>query len=107
MRIGEKAAPIAGALSAVASLGCCLPLGGAAMFGLGGVLGVAAQYQEWLFPIAALLLALGGFLTWRSRRVCQRTSKASVAILGASAFVVLIVFFFPQGVAGVLADWFS
>ena len=84
-----------------------MPVGGVAFLGLGGVLGVAAQYQEWLFPISAVLLSVGGLLTWRSRRICQRTSKVSVGILVASAVVVLAVFFFPQGIAGVLADWLS
>ena len=107
MRITEKVTPVMGALSAVSTLACCLPLGGAAAFGLGGMLGVAAQYQEWLLPISGVMLALGAGLTWRSRKVCQRTSKISLVILGLSTLVVLLVLFAPQAVSGFLADALS
>ena len=107
MRITEKVTPIMGAVSAVSTLACCLPLGGAAAFGLGGVLGVAAQYQEWLLPISGVMLALGAGLTWRSRKICQRTSKISLVILGFSTLVVLLVLLAPQAVSGFLADALS
>lgn len=107
MRVGERATPILGALSAVATLACCLPVGGAALLGLGGLLGGAAQYQAWLFPASGLLLAVGGLLIWRSRRICHRTSQVSLVILGLSIVIVLTVLLFPQMVAGVLTDWLS
>ena len=107
MRITEKVMPVMGALSAVGTLACCLPLGGAAAFGLGSVFGVAAQYQAWLLPFSGGMLALGAGLTWRSRKVCQRTSKVSLAILGLSTIVVLLVLLAPQAVSGFLADTLS
>lgn len=62
MRRTEKVVPAKGALGAIGTLACCLPLGGAAAVGLGGVLGVAAQYQEWLLPLSGLMLTLGAGL---------------------------------------------
>ena len=107
MRVAEKIAPVLGAFSAVGTLACCLPLGGAALLGLGSVLGVMAQYQEWLLPISGLFLVVSGGLIWRSRRICHRTSKLSLVILMLSTAVVLLVVLFPQHVAGLLTDWLS
>lgn len=107
MRIGERVTPILAAVSAVSTLACCLPLGGAALLGLGGLLAAAGRYQQWLLPGSGVLLAVGGVLTWRSRRVCHRTSKVSLVILALSAIVVSLVMFFPQTVAGLLTDWTS
>jgi hypothetical protein len=107
MRVVEKLAPVMAAVSAVATLACCLPLGGVALLGFGGILGVAAQYQSWLLPLSGGLLLVSGVLIWRARRLCQRTSRASVIILAASALVVVLVLAFPQLVAGFLTDWLS
>ena len=107
MRVVEKVTPVLGALSAIATLACCLPIAGASMLGLGGLLGAVGAYQAWLLPISGVLLVVGGVQIWRSRRVCQRTSKVSVAILAVSALIVALVLFFPQTVAGFLTDWLA
>jgi hypothetical protein len=107
MRVGEKVTPVLAAVSAVATLACCLPIGGVALLGLGGVLGAVGRYQQWLLPASGLLLVVGGVQIWRSRRVCQRTSRVSLVILALSTIVVLLVLFFPQTVAGLLTDWLS
>ena len=107
MRIGEKVTPVLAALGAVATLACCLPVAATTLFGLGGILAVVGQYQAWLLPASGMLLAVGGVQIWRSRRVCQRTSAASLIILFVSAAIVGLVAFFPQTVAGLLTDWTS
>jgi cytochrome bd-type quinol oxidase subunit 2 len=107
MRIGERVAPVLAAISAVATLACCLPIGGVALLGLGGLLGAVGRYQQWFLPASGVLLVAGGVLIWRSRRVCHRTSTVSVIILALSAAIVLLVLLFPQTVAGLLTDWFS
>jgi hypothetical protein len=104
MRITEKVAPILAALSAIASLACCLPIAATTLFGMGGILAVAGQYQAWLLPASGLLLIAGGVGFWRSRRVCQRTSIASLLILLVSTAIVVLVVFFPQTIAGLLTD---
>jgi hypothetical protein len=96
-----------GAVSAVGTLACCLPVTGAALLGFGGVFGAMAQYQEWMLPISVVCLVLSGGLIWRTRRVCHRTSKISLMILALSTAVVLMVLVFPQVVAGLLTDWLS
>jgi hypothetical protein len=107
MKIGERMTPVVAALSAVATLACCLPLGGATLFGVGTVFAVVGSYERWLLPLSGALLALGGALIWRSRRVCHTTSRLSVAILAFSAVIVSLVWLFPQAVAGFLANWSS
>ena len=107
MRIAEKITPVLGAFSAIATLACCLPMAGASFLGLGGLLGALGAYQTWLLPASGVFLALGSVLTWRSRRICHRTSKVSLAILLISGAVVAAVVFFPQSVAGFLTDWLT
>ncbi len=107
MRLAEKVTPLMGAVSAVGTLACCLPVTGAALFGFGSVFGVLGQYQQWLLPASGLCLALSAGFMWRTRRVCNRTSKVSVAILAISTAVVLAVLLLPQVVAGFLTDWLS
>jgi cytochrome bd-type quinol oxidase subunit 2 len=107
VRIAENVTPIMGAVSAVGTLACCLPVSGAALLGLGGVLGAMAQYQEWLLPASGVCLVLSVGFMWRSRRVCNRTSKVSVAILAICTVIVLAVVLFPQVVAGLLTDWLA
>lgn len=107
MRLAEKVTPIMGAISAVGTLACCLPVTGVALLGFGGIFGAMAQYQTWLLPISGVCLALSGGLMWRTRRVCHRTSTISLVILGLSTAVVLMVLIFPQFVAGFLTDWLS
>lgn len=107
MRVGERVTPILAAISAISTLACCLPIGGAAFLGLGGLLAAAGRYQQWLLPASGLLLVAGGALTWRSRRVCHRTSRVTLVILALSSAIVLLVMLFPQTVAGLLTDWTS
>ena len=107
MRVGEKVTPILGAITALGTLACCLPVGGVAFLGLGGVLAALGPYQQWFLPASGVLLAIGSVQIWRSRRTCQRVSRVSVAILAISATILLLVLLFPQTVAGWLTDWSS
>jgi hypothetical protein len=107
VRLAEKVTPVMGAMSAVGTLACCLPVTGAALLGVGGIFGAMAPYQTWLLPISGVCLALSGGFMWRTRRVCHRTSKVSLVILGLSTAVVMMVLIFPQIIAGFLADWLS
>lgn len=107
MRVAEKITPVIGAFSAVATLACCLPVAGASVVGLGGLLGALGAYQAWLLPMSGLLLVTGGWQIWRSRRVCQRPSRVSIVILVVSAVIVALVLFLPQTVAGFLTDWLA
>src|ERR1700736_741508 len=103
MRVTERLAPVAAAMSALATLACCLPLGIAGAVGALG-LGVALEaLRPWLIGIAVVLLSLGLFQLYRGHRRCQRRSPLSLVLFGLSAAVVLAVMIFPQKVAELLA----
>jgi hypothetical protein len=107
VRVAEKITPVLAATSAVATLACCLPIGGASALGLGTALAALGGYQAWFLPIAGLLLAIGGAQVWRTRRVCHTTSWISIMVLALSAVVVIVVWLAPQTVAGLLTDALS
>ena len=103
MKHSERFAPVAAALSALATLCCCLPLGIAGGIGAMG-LGVAvAALRPWLIGIALVLLGVGSFQLYSGQRTCHRRSRLSLVLFGISAVVVLGVVAFPQVVAGLLA----
>lgn len=99
MRISEKIAPAGAALSAIATLACCLPLGFAgavSAFGLGAVF---VRIQPWLFAIAVALLGLGFVQLYRGRRSCRRPSRTTWTLYAVSAALVVGVAVFPQKIA--------
>jgi hypothetical protein len=105
MKHTEKITPVAGALTALATLACCLPVGFAAAAATASVAAVVASYQSWFLGASVVLLALGGVQLAQARRTCPTRGNASVVILALSALVVALVIFFPQVIAGLLADW--
>jgi hypothetical protein len=108
VRHTEKIAPVAAALSALATLACCLPVGFAAAAALASVGAVVAPLREWFIGGAVLLLVVGGVQVNRQQQACAtsgRTAWASLVVLGVAAVVVALVSLFPQVVAGILADW--
>jgi uncharacterized membrane protein YidH (DUF202 family) len=93
------------ALTAVASITCCLPLGFAGAAGAFG-LGVAfAAWRPWLIGLSVFLLGLGAWQWARTGRSCRRRSRLSIVLLSLSAVVVLGVMFFPQRIAALMADY--
>ena len=105
MRHTEKVTPVAAALMALTTLACCLPLGFAAAAATASLAGVVASYRSWFLAMSVALLALGCVQLVIARRRCRARGSASIAVLVGSAVVVLLVVFFPQVVAGLLADW--
>jgi uncharacterized membrane protein YidH (DUF202 family) len=103
VRVSERVTPIAAALSAVASLVCCLPLGIAGAVGALGLSVALEALRPWLIAIAVLLLSVGLFQLYRGQRKCQRRSTLSLILFGLSAAVVLGIMIFPQKVAELLA----
>jgi hypothetical protein len=103
MRVTERLAPIAAALSALATLACCLPLGIAGAVGALGLSVALEALRPWLIGLAVILLSLGLFQLYRGHRRCQRRSPLSLVLFGLSAAIVLAVLLFPQKVAELLA----
>jgi hypothetical protein len=108
MKHSERITPVAAALSALATLACCLPL---------GIVGIAAasaslslvieRLRPWLLGLSVILLGLSAWQVYRSKSMCQRRSRGSVVLLWVSTLVVITVIVFPQWLAGLLADWLS
>jgi hypothetical protein len=105
MKHTERIAPVAAALSALATLACCLPIAFAAGTASASLALVAGTYRWWFLVASLVLLAIGAVQFVVARRACRPHGSASKAILAVSAALVLIVMFFPQLIAGLLADW--
>jgi membrane protein YdbS with pleckstrin-like domain len=105
-RLAERFAPLTALAAVVAAFACCVPLG---LAGAVGVLSVGLLFdawQGWFLFGAVVLFALAAFLSLRGRRACRRrSSRFSLAVLGLSAAVVVLVLVFPQVVAGWIADY--
>jgi hypothetical protein len=105
MKHGEKIAPAAAALTSLATLACCLPLGFAAAALTAGLSTLVAAYQPWFLGASAILLIVGTVQLRQVQRTCVTRPYSSLIVLCASAAIVLLVILFPQAVAGMLADW--
>jgi hypothetical protein len=105
-KFAERATPLAAAVTALAAFACCVPLGFAGAIGVLAVGSLFNVLQPWFMAAAVALLALGAWLSFRARRGCRtRGRRFSLAVLSLSATVVLLVLFFPQTVAGWIADY--
>ena len=105
MKHTEKIAPIAAALSALATLTCCLPIAFVAGTASASLAMVVGSYRWSFLGASVALLAVGAMQLAQARRACRPRGSASLGILGVSATIVLVVVLFPQMIAGLLADW--
>ncbi len=105
MTQGEKVTPIVAAVAAVSTLACCLPLPFAAATLTGGLATVVATHQWWFIGASVVLLLVGLVQLRRAQRTCQPRRTSSFIVYVCCAGVVGMVIFFPQVLAGVLADW--
>ena len=104
MRVTERLSPLAAALSALATLACCLPLGIAGAVGALGLSVVLEALRPWLIGLAVVLLGISGLQMYRSSKQCRRRSRLSLVLFGLSAVIVLGVIFFPQTLAALMAS---
>ena len=100
----EKVAPVAAAVSALATLVCCLPVGIAAAAATASLGAIVSGYRSWFLGASALLLVIG-IVQVRAQRGCATRTGGSMAILAVSGTIVLLVALFPQVLAGLIADW--
>lgn len=103
MRVTERVGPVAAAMSALATIACCLPLGIAGAVSALGLSVVLTELQPWLIGLAVILLGVSFFQIYRSRKTCQRRSRLSLILFGLSAAVVFSVLVFPQKMAELMA----
>jgi hypothetical protein len=105
-RFAERVTPLAAAATALAAFACCVPLGFAGALGVLAISSLFDALQPWFLTAATLLLALSAVQLYRRQKTCQRRrSRFSLAVLGLSATIVLLVLLFPQSVAGWIADF--
>ena len=102
MKGSERVAPVAAAVSALAALACCLPLGIAGAVGALGLSLVLASLRPWLLAFAGIFLGIGLLQLYRGQKRCSR-SPLSVILFAMCAAVVLAVVLFPQQLAELMA----
>ena len=76
MKHSEKIAPVAAALTGLATLACCLPMGFAAAAVTAGLSTVVAAYQPWFLGLSVVLLAVGLVQLNQVQRTCSRRPYA-------------------------------
>ncbi len=103
MRVTERLPPVAAALSALATLACCLPLGIAGAVGALGLSVALEALRPWLIGLAIVLLGFSGFQMYRSGKSSRRRSRLSLVLFGLSAAIVGGVMLFPQTIAELMA----
>ena len=102
-RAVERTTPIAALLAALATLGCCLPLGFLGAAGLAGASVWLQPIRPWLLAGAAVLLGISFIQLYLRRNQCRKRSPVSVAIFWVAAVAVLLVILFPQLLASLIA----
>ena len=105
MNHGEKIAPVAAAATALATLACCLPVGIAAAAATASLAAVVAEYRVWFLLVSGVLLAVGMVQLNSAQRQCSTRTRGSLAVLGISATIVVLVALFPQVIAAMIAAW--
>lgn len=105
MKHVEKVTPVAAALTSLATIVCCLPMGFAAAAATASLSMVVSAYQPWFLGASVVLLLVGMVQLQRVQRSCATRPYASMIVFGVSAVIVFLVVLFPQVVAGIVADW--
>ena len=105
MKHGEKAAPVMAALTGLATIACCLPMGFAAAALTASLSMAVAAYQPWFLGASVLLLLVGAVQLRETRRACGTHAYSSLIVFSLCAVIVVLVVVFPDVIAGLLADW--
>lgn len=105
MKHVEKAAPVAAAASALATLVCCFPVGIAAAAATTSLGAVVSAHRGWFLAASVALLVIGVVHTTRVQRRCATRSRGSMVVLVLSGTIVMLVVLFPQLLAALIADW--
>ena len=102
MKVIERTTPVAAVAAALTTLACCLPLSflGA---GFAGALAWTGSYRAWFLALAAFFLIIGFVQIYRGRNQCKKRSRVSVALFWTSVVLVVVIVFFPQVIASLLA----
>jgi hypothetical protein len=94
-------------LSSLATMGCCLPLGFAGALGAAGASAFLQRFRPWLLALSILLLGIGFWQQRRAKLCSVKRSYLSAVLLWTASLLVVAMIFFPQQIAGFIADHFS
>lgn len=97
-------ASTAAAISSLLALSCCLPLGFLGAAGVASAALIFKSAQPWLLVLSAGFVALGFFQVYRPANCGVERSKISLILLWTATVLMAVIAFFPQVVAGLLAD---
>ena len=98
-------ASIAALVSVIVASSCCLPLlpflfaAGAASTSV-----FVAAFRPYLLVLSVLLVGFGFYKSWRAKQCNCKPGRISTFLLWFSAIVVVVMIFFPQVIANLLAD---
>ena len=108
MRRSAWVAPLAAIVGFLAATTCCLPLGVLlAATGFAGAASLLGPARPYFLGLSLAMLALG-FWQVHGRTACPvRGRLASVILLWTVVGLVVVLFLFPQFIAGLLADLFE
>lgn len=93
-------------VSAIATIGCCLPIGFAAALGAGAASAFVTTLRPWLLALSVVLLGFGFWQQYRAKQCAVRGRLLGNVLLWTAVVVVLGMILFPQEIAAVIADRF-
>jgi hypothetical protein len=71
--------------------------------GLAGAVAWTGPYRAWFLALAAVFLIISFVHIYRGRNQCKKRSGVSVALFWTSVVLVVVIVFFPQVIASLLA----
>lgn len=99
-------ASLAAIVSCLAMVGCCLPFGFAAAIGAGAASAFFQTLRPWLLGLSVLLIGFGFWQQHRATQCSIRSHWIGKALLWCAVVTVVVMFLFPQQIAGFIADKF-
>lgn len=97
-------ASLAAIISAIATIGCCLPFGFAAALGAGAASAFVTTLRPWFLGLSIVLLGFGFWQQHRAKACAVRGRLLSNVLLWTAVVVVLGMILFPQEIAAFIAD---
>jgi hypothetical protein len=94
-------------VSSLATMGCCLPLGFLAALGTAGASALFETLRPWLLGISVVLLGVGFWQQRGAKQCAAKRSYLSAVLLWSALALVVGMIFFPQEIAGFIADRFA
>jgi hypothetical protein len=105
MASGKTIAASLGAMfTSLLTLGCCLPLPFLGAAGLAGASVFLSTARPWLLGVSVILLGAGFVQVYRGMKCRARQSRIALVLLSFAAVLLVFLLFFPQVLAGLLAD---